>query len=1222
MRDVSSSSLILRRLVEDWALLLSAFIGVLIAAVLVAGAPVYLGALDRLAFHRELDQKVGEHLGINVFASRVPLTGAGIQANEDALNDAVDGHIAEVLTSQERYLKTGLFLVGLPGAPLPELRRSTRIVSRGYFQTLTNLEPNARFLKGRIATDVVGTGEEGPMIEAVVSEPTALDFGLAVGSVVTLAPTTAHPTRISVEIVGILEPDDPTSEFWRYPSVFLDPGAVLEQPDPGVRVREEPPVALFVTEDVLADVVAETYPGSLADPFWFILAGTDRLKKWSISETQSRLEGFEDALAKSMPGADVLTGGFTRVVEELNRKSFINRLPLLVLLTIMVATVLFYLAMTVSYLVQKREGDLALLRTRGVGTLQLLRLYGLEATVLTIVAVIVAPFLALGAVAMAGKLPYFSQSTGGAMLPVDLTPTPFLAALGAGLLSLAILLIPGLLGARSGLAVHKLRSSRPPTVPFFHRYYLDVGLLVLGGLIFWELNARGQIVSGGLFKDVQVNETLLLAPVLFLVVVALVFVRFFPLIVRFVSGDSAALVHLLTAAALVVLVPVVAVQEARDEGAWSAVVQVAPLLALGVLYWATTGLRRPTVRLALTVLQAGAVAAFVYQRPPESEQVLFIPTLALMAVVPAQVGFMLLRALARTAPVWLSVGLWRMARNPLQYTWLVVLLLLATGLGILSTTVGGTLDRSQRDRIQYDVAADVRISDISGSSRSNPSIIKRELLEDSGVAAAAIAYRDSGNFGSVGFGLLGVEAAEFAQISWYRDDFSPIALKEVMAKLQSPTVVGPVSIPEDATHVGLWARPAESYIELFVWAVLGDGSGRLRTVSLGQLGAPEWQMLDIEIPSGLEHPRRLVSVQVFEPAGRLMSLGSLASQVKGSPGTVHFDDIFASGSSENGRVVLEDFEGALEWGAIVTGAPEPDRISIAGDAFRGQASATFSFGVDRNRVVRGFYRSPTGGTVLAVVSRSFLEAGGLSRGDVFVARTANRLIPFSVQGTVEYFPTLSPESGGFVIADLDALMFHVNLVSEQTQVVPNELYVKSLTGAEDETLEAAQRLATGFGSVQGTHELLDSFENDPLAGVGLRALVLIALGVVVIALGLGYVTFLLSSEGGRIAEAGFLQAIGISRLQMLSLLGVENVSVFLAGIAVGTWAGLEMSSLMVSALSMTEEGAVLPPAIITTDWVPLSIAFGVLVAVVAASLFTLNRAMLRLNLQAVSRLAD
>ena len=58
------------------------------------------------------------------------------------------------------------------------------------------------------------------------------------------------------------------------------------------------------------------------------------------------------------------------------------------------------------------------------------------------------------------------------------------------------------------------------------------------------------------------------------------------------------------------------------------------------------------------------------------------------------------------------MGLWHMARNPLQYSWLVLLLVLVTGLGVLATTVGGTLDRSQVDRINYEVGADIRISGV------------------------------------------------------------------------------------------------------------------------------------------------------------------------------------------------------------------------------------------------------------------------------------------------------------------------------------------------------------------------------------------------------------------------------------------------------------------------------------------------------------------------------
>ena len=79
--------------------------------------------------------------------------------------------------------------------------------------------------------------------------------------------------------------------------------------------------------------------------------------------------------------------------------------------------------------------------------------------------------------------------------------------------------------------------------------------------------------------------------------------------------------------------------------------------------------------------------------------------------------FLYLARLTRAAPVWMSVALWRMARSPTQYTWVILLIVLATGLALLATTVGGTLERSQRERVLYDLAADVHVADVRASRR-------------------------------------------------------------------------------------------------------------------------------------------------------------------------------------------------------------------------------------------------------------------------------------------------------------------------------------------------------------------------------------------------------------------------------------------------------------------------------------------------------------------------
>ena len=66
---------------------------------------------------------------------------------------------------------------------------------------------------------------------------------------------------------------------------------------------------------------------------------------------------------------------------------------MILLLTVLAVTVAFYLGMMISYLVQSREEDHALIRTRGFGLKATVRVYSFEGILLTAMAVVVAPLL-------------------------------------------------------------------------------------------------------------------------------------------------------------------------------------------------------------------------------------------------------------------------------------------------------------------------------------------------------------------------------------------------------------------------------------------------------------------------------------------------------------------------------------------------------------------------------------------------------------------------------------------------------------------------------------------------------------------------------------------------------------------------------------------------------------------------------------------------------------
>ena len=1217
---MTTSSFVLKRLADDWKLLLAIFAGVSIAATLLAGAPIYVATLERQGINTAIDRADQSFLNIFTAASHITLSRAEIDRTEQALGDAIADNIPTIYRGRERYLKTSTFLVGTQNNPFPERLRTgdETLVSRGYFQYMSNLEDHVTFTQGRMASDSVTWEGDIPKVEAVVGADSISAFDVDLGHTVQFAPSMSGPTRVAVEIVGFIEPTDPTEEFWQQnPNLFLNPAPLEELPDVGVEINpEEPPLAIFVTHEALVEGVGKAYPGTQVTSNWFVFIDKEGLKTWSKDETRTRIAKMESDVSLAMSGSAVFTG-ITTMLNRFERRSFFTSVPLLLLLVVMTITVLYYILMMVSYLVTSREPDVALLRSRGVSSWHLARIYALEGLAITLIAVAIAPFLAGAAIALAGKLPYFEQITLGEFLPVSFGWLPLAVAAGTGLLCLAIYVVPGVVGARSGLIVHRLRSSRPPSAPFFQRYYVDVGLMVIGGLVFWELFSRGQVVSGGLFDHARVNEALLFAPVLLLTVVALLFMRFFPLIVRYFSGESPMLLHLLSAATCSTLALVIAVGNLNVGGAgYGWVASVAHLALIWVLYLGTWRAERRYFIIAGLAIQAALIALFIYSDVPTRDEVRHIPTIVLATLVPAQLLFIVFRRLARAYPVWVSMAIWRMARNPLQYSWLVLLVVMVSGLGILATTVGGTLDRSYEERILYEVAADVRVTGIPTYFTRGTQSIKERYLDIPGVSAVALALRGDGTVGATysgsSFRVFAVESNDFPYMSWYRSDFSERPLTQVMSMLRTGASLPPIELPEGTQSVQVWTQPAENYENMFLWMVLQDSRGVTDTITFGEVEGPGWSLMEAEVPDSLRPPLTLVSIQIYEPA-----FGPA-----GTAGMIMLDDIQALMNGGADRKMLDDFEGKINWTALSTSMISSDMIGVTTqDAKNGRRSGIFIFGKDTDRGIRGFYRSPTGGPVPVVASASFMYRSGLSIGDAVVVNMFGRLVPIRIMDTVYYFPTMNPAGHGFVIADLQYLLQHLNILSPIGNVSPNELLLSQVPGSEEDVYRIAVSLAPQSDLVHDRTKLLESFELDPLITAGWRAMMIVAVFIIIFAATLGYITYLLHFSGQSRMEMGFLQALGLRGRQMTWLLSAEHLVIATIGLVIGTLAGYSMSSIMVSSVAVTEEGGpVIPPFILTTDWVFMGPIYAALIAIFVGALLWLARSVRRVRLHEMTRL--
>ena len=1217
MRIVTASSLLRRRLRSEWRLLLAVFIGITVAGTLVASAPVYLSSLRQLAFNTAVDRATPGYLNVYTYAPYLPLNAVTTSRTDDSTRKAFDAALGEVNAGVERYNRLGPFIAGLPGRPLPESSTGGARVSVGFVQFFTGLERYAALNDGRLPLGGVTQGPRGPIVEAVLGKRISEFFNLGVGDEMVMAGSITDPVRVTLVITGVIRADEDADPYWQQNvNLFMYPSPEQQPLERGLEVdAEEPPLAVFVTEEAMLSGIGQTYPGTLVNAHWYMNMDRDALKQLTAAEIGSRLDDLEARLAETMGGATPITG-VRAMLDDLERRTFFSSVPLLLLLTIMVATVLYYLAMMVSYLVVSRTSDVALLRSRGTSTVQLLRLLAFEGAALVVLAVLVSPLIAMALIASVGKLPYFHQFTNGEFLPVYFELAPFLTAAAVGAFCLVLFVTPAAFGARAGLIVHRLRASRPPTVPFFQRYYIDAALLILGGLIFWELRSRGQLISGGLFTGVQVNEAMLIAPVLFLTVVALLFMRLFPLFVRYLSGDSPALTHVIAAGAVVAVTAGLVVREVRAGSPAGWIEPVLVLAGIAAAYWFGSRSRRPGAVLGALAVQAVLVAWFLWIEPPREGEFMRVPTIVLAAVVPMQAAFLALRLFANVSPVWVAMALLNMARNPSQYSWLVLLIVIVTGLGILATTVGGTLDRSREEQALYNVGADLRVAGLRNVREVSTQSLKELYMTIPGVTSVSVALRGRGSIGAGSgagqFELLALESQDFPYISWYRDDFSEKPLVGLMRELRNGGTLSPIPLPEGATKIQAWVNPGDNYRGVFLWFVVRDRSGKIATFTAGGLGESGWSLLSADINRRLEPPVSLISVNLFEPG-----FGAV-----GTSGILMIDGIHAVGA-DGAVTMLEDFEERLGWVPITTSDVSSDTLRITrGEAVSGRSAAVFTFGRDTNSGIRGFYRGTARGRVPIVVSSSFMSSTGISVGDTFTIEVAQRYIPVVVRDTVNYFPTMNPQIGvGYILVDLELLLERLNMLSPTGVAAPNELFIKEAPGADYAVRSVLYSMVQSSAQVRDREWQAGASSLDPLVSAGWKAMVTLSIGIIIFTAGLGYVAYLLSFAHGNRNQMGFLQAMGLTRGQISGLLGVEHLLVALFGLGLGTWAGYEMSRIMVSALAVTTSGhPVVPPFILTTEWNIMAPVYVVLCAIFVTALMVVNRGITRLDLYSISRL--
>ena len=188
-----------------------------------------------------------------------------------------------------------------------------------------------------------------------------------------------------------------------------------------------------------------------------------------------------------------------------------------------------------SGVMEQHKLEISQLSGRGATRSQILSVFALEGLTISVLTSLLAPLIAAGTVSILGYTPAFSDLTEGGLLPVRITGTSYLmSGLGGGL-SFFALLIPAIQASKLSVSAERSLSNRPGKRSVVQRYYLDVGLLMIGLLLFKQLSEQGSLAARGLLGDVVVNQMMLAVPAVILIGASMVVLRLFPLSMDLIS---------------------------------------------------------------------------------------------------------------------------------------------------------------------------------------------------------------------------------------------------------------------------------------------------------------------------------------------------------------------------------------------------------------------------------------------------------------------------------------------------------------------------------------------------------------------------------------------------------------------------------------------------------------------------------------------------------------
>lgn len=386
---------------------------------------------------------------------------------------------------------------------------ATSLGGRNYYfgiGLLSDMDDHIDIVKGE---GLQTAASKSGVFPCIISESTMDSYGLVVGEILNFSFVTSNGNQSAVfEIVGICREADSRDNYWHHDLEYF-----------GKQV--------FVSQDTFDTMISDYGQDKIAYEDNLLLDYT-QINTDSAAQYADYIRQFHEADSFFTDNMLDTLDTFATEKQTIRMMLWALEVPCIVLL-------LLFIYMVSSQILTSEEGEIAVLRSRGVTRFQTIMLYLLQSFLLSMAGMCAGLFLGYGMCKFAASTDAFLKFAGKDVSLYRFSWEMFPYGFAACLIAVLFMTIPVWKRSKATIVSQKSADRYSVRIPVWERCFLDVILMAVSCYLLFNFNKQQDTLAMSVIAQEGIDPVMLLDTSLFIFACGLLFLRLCRYLILFIN---------------------------------------------------------------------------------------------------------------------------------------------------------------------------------------------------------------------------------------------------------------------------------------------------------------------------------------------------------------------------------------------------------------------------------------------------------------------------------------------------------------------------------------------------------------------------------------------------------------------------------------------------------------------------------------------------------------